>query len=84
MALWHYCCYKAKKHSMNQENSNRYCFLGKVTEVYQQDGQRWMRTICTPGKIMIQIPEENEFNLGDSVKVTCFLKVEKLEKQCNS
>lgn len=65
---------------MQEEKINRYCFLGEVTEVFHQDGQRWMRTICKPGRIMIQIPDESELNLGDNVKVTCSLQVEKLEK----
>lgn len=69
---------------MHQEDINRFYFLGEVTEVFHQDGQRWMRTICSPGRIMIQIPEDRELNLGDSVKVTCSLKVEKLEKHTNS
>ena len=30
---------------------------------------------------MIQIPEDSELQLGDNVKVTCTLKVAKLEKQ---
>ena len=69
-----------QNNKMEQEEINRYCFLGEVTEVFHQDGHRWMRTICKPGRIMIQIQEENELNLGDNVKVTCSLKVEKLEK----
>ena len=66
---------------MQQEGINRYCFLGEVSEVFHQDGQRWMRTLCKPGSILIQILDDNELQLGDSVRVTCSLKVEKLEKQ---
>lgn len=68
---------------MEQKEINRFCFLGEVYEVFHQDGQRWMRAICKPGKILIQIPENHELNLGDSVTVTCSLLVEKLEKQTN-
>jgi hypothetical protein len=73
-----------KRNPMVQKEINRFCFLGEVYEIFHQDGQRWMRTICKPGKILIQIPEDHELNLGDTVKVTCTLKVKKLEKQTNS
>lgn len=43
-----------------------------------------MKTVCKPGRIMIQIPEDSELQLGDNVKVTCSLKVERLEKQADS
>lgn len=66
---------------MQEEDSNRFCFMGKVIEVIHQDGQRWMKTICRPGRIMVQIPEDSDLNMGDNVRVTCYLKVEKLEKQ---
>lgn len=66
---------------MDQEDINRFCFLGQVTEVFHQNGYRWMKTLCRPGRIMIQIPEDSELQLGDNVKVTCTLKVAKLEKQ---
>jgi hypothetical protein len=73
-----------KTSRMQQENTNRFYFLGEVIEVFQQNGQRWMKTICKPGRIMIQIPEDSDLNMGDSVKVTCSLMVEKLEKQLDS
>jgi hypothetical protein len=72
-----------KNSEMQQEDINRYCFLGEVTEDFHQDGQRWMKTVCTPGRIMIKIPENTELHLGDRVKITCSLKVEKSEKQSN-
>lgn len=68
---------------MDQEDINRFCFLGQVTEVFHQNGYRWMKTVCKPGRIMIQIPVDSELQLGDNVKVTCSLNVEKLEKQEN-
>ena len=39
-----------------------------------------MKTVCRPGRIMIQISEDSELQLGDNLKVTCSLKVERLEK----
>ena len=68
---------------MDQEDINRFCFLGQVTEVFHQNGYRWMKTVCKPGRIMIQIPEDSELQLGDKVQVTCSIKVEKLEKHEN-
>jgi hypothetical protein len=65
---------------MQDPDINRFCFLGEVTEVFHQDGQRWIRSICKPGRILIQVPEISELSLGDKIKVTCSIQVNKLEK----
>ena len=79
--VWHQGCFGWGKYkSMSINRSNRYCFVGKVVEVIYKDNTRIPRVICTPGSLILELPEQENLQLETNVKITGSFRIESLEE----
>lgn len=64
---------------MTLNQSNRYCFHCKVAEMISRNGKRIIKATCSPGTIIIEIPDDGKIQLGEKVQVTGTIQVESVE-----
>ncbi len=59
--------------------SNTYRFYCQVVEVIHKDGSGLIKTICNPGSLIIEIPNDGKALLGDKLIVTGKLQIKTTE-----
>ena len=64
---------------MSLKSSNRYCFHCEVAEMISRNGNRIVKALCTPGTIIIEIPDDGNMQLGEKLLVTGTIHIESME-----
>lgn len=64
---------------MTLNQSNRYCFHCEVAEMISRNGKRIIKAVCTPGTIIIEIPDDGKIQLGEKVQLTGTIQIESVE-----
>jgi len=64
---------------MTLKQSNRYSFHCEVAEMISRNGSRIIKALCTPGTIIIEIPDDGKMQLGEHVRVTGTIQIESME-----
>jgi len=68
---------------MTSVQSNTYRFYCQVVEVINKDGHRLIKTICNPGPLIIETPDDGKTKLGDKLIVTGRIQIESMESNKN-
>ena len=63
---------------MTLKQSNRYCFHCEVAEMISRNGNRIVKALCTPGTIIIEIPDDGNLQLGEKLQVTGSIHIESM------
>jgi hypothetical protein len=58
---------------------NTYRFYCQVVEVIHKDGGRLIKTMCKPGSLIIETPDDGITQLGDMLIVTGKFLIETME-----
>ena len=64
---------------MESGTSNTYRLYCQVVEVIHKDGGRLIKTMCKPGSLMIEIPDDGKTKLCDTLIVTGRFQIESME-----
>lgn len=64
---------------MSSDTSNTYRFYCQVIEVIHKDGGRLIKTMCNPGSLIIETPDDGKAKLGDKLIVTGSLRIVSME-----
>ena len=69
---------------MDNAGSNTYRFHCEIVEIISTETNSTVKMICNPGSIIVDIPYEKKYKLGDRIIVTGNLEILSTEKDCVS
>ena len=69
---------------MDKPVANTYRFYCEAMELISSGSRSYVKLICRPGSIIVEIPYDKNISLGDRVIITGSLNIITTEKDCNS
>ena len=69
---------------MDNTGANTYRFHCEAMEIISVGSESYVKMICRPGSIIVEIPYDKNIRLGDRIIVTGNLVIISTGKDCNS
>jgi hypothetical protein len=65
---------------MVSPEANKYLFHCKVVEVISTGGERRINAMCDPGSFIMEVPDDGQIQLGDTLTISGSIQIESIEQ----